>query len=141
SAFVVGVEIRNLRMDDDRNADRGCCQVLSVRAIDHRQLSKHVAVAHNHELPWLLIAGAAGSAADLEDIAHYFVREWIGSKLAHRAQVAQEADPIGSHGICHRELADLSWCIVMAERGCGHSSAPHVPNHCPCFTTTSVTTR
>src|SRR5438552_3459675 len=106
-------------MDDDRNADRGCGQLTRVRAIDNRQSSEHVAVAHNDELPWLPIAGAAGPAADLEDIAHHLVWEWIGSKLAHRAQVAQEVDPIGSPGICHRDLSDLSWCIVMAERSCG----------------------
>jgi len=96
-------------MDDDRNADRGCCDVTRVRAIDNGQPSEHVAVrtttnSHGCRLPAL-----PDQRPTSRIFAHQLVWEWIRSKLGHRAQVAQEVDSIGSPGICHRDLSDLHW--------------------------------
>src|SRR5579864_5900757 len=88
-------------MDDDCNADRRCCQVTRVRAVNLRQSAEHVAVADHNELPWLPIARTAGPAADLEDVVHHVIGQWVGAKLTHSAQIAQEGDPVGADGICH----------------------------------------
>src|SRR5579864_4619852 len=88
-------------MYDDCNADRRCCQVTRVRAVDLRQSPEHVAVADHDELPWLPIARTARPAADLEDVVHHFLGQRVGAKLTHSAQIAQKGDPVGAGGICH----------------------------------------
>ena len=97
--FVIRIKVWHFRTNDDGDADGRRCQVPGDRTFDSGQPLQHLAVAHDHELPWLAIPCAPGPAGNLENVVQYRLRQRLRAKLAHRAQAAEEPDP---RGLCVR---------------------------------------